>query len=139
MKDSFAAPLQDYETISCMVRETFVKVENRGDRELIFWRADNSYVIFYHEQDCCETVEIVEVIGNLEDLIDTPILVSEERSSKEETNYDSQTWTFYEFRTIKGSVTVRWLGESNGYYSESVYWYDSRTQEYIPREHRIYQ
>lgn len=118
----------EYTEISCMLNDVFVKVENSSD-ELKFYREDGSFVRFYHSQDCCECVEIEEIIGDLSDLVGTPILVAEERVNPEDsksTRYESSTWTFYEFRTINGSVTVRWLGTSNGYYSESVYWYDSR-------------
>jgi hypothetical protein len=82
-----------------------------------------------HSQDCCESVTVEDVIGDLNDLIGSPILKAEEVTSKtdpddkpnmERCGGDSFTWTFYHFATVKGYVTIRWYGSSSGYYSERV-------------------
>lgn len=89
--------------------------------ELHFVFSDGTSCKFYHQRDCCETVRIEDISGDLEDLIGVPLLVAEERSETGEYKAcESWTATFYTFRSIKGTVDVRWLGESNGYYSESV-------------------
>lgn len=110
--------------ISELVGQTFKKVYFvEEDDELIF-ETDTHKYIFYHQQDCCENVYIESITGDLEDLIGVPLLVAEERTSKKNPKSEewdeAYQWTFYEFRTIKGSVTVRWYGTSNGYYSTSV-------------------
>ena len=106
-----------------LVGHTFTSVYDQGHVEMIFVRSDGVQFRFHHEQDCCEDVRIEDINGDLSDLMDTPILVAEKRTSycpDGDDDYDSATWTFYTFRTIKGSVDVRWLGVSNGYYSEGV-------------------
>lgn len=87
---------------------------------LEFERDDGRRFRFYHEQDCCELVTISDICGDLADLVGSPMLQAEGVSAQKETEDGSATWTFYKFATLRGSVTVRWVGQSNGYYSESV-------------------
>lgn len=110
-----------------MIGQTMESVTgSAGDFEMVFKSSDGKIFEFVHHQDCCEHVSIVDVTGDLDDLVGHPITMAEEVSSDdvapltEEENAECGTWTFYKFATRMGYVTVRWIGVSNGYYSESV-------------------
>lgn len=85
---------------------------------------DGNVIQFYHRPDCCETVSLVdkEIHGKIKGEL-LYIKASSNRDNKPN-EWNSHTWTFYEVRTTEGLLTMRWLGESNGFYSESVeVWY----------------
>ena len=93
---------------------------NDDKDEIIFVAKTGERYVMHHYQDCCENVYVEDVCGDLADIIDAPVLSAYETSCEDLQNCESGTWTFYGINTLKGSVAIRWLGESNGYYSESV-------------------
>jgi hypothetical protein len=117
--------------IDVLIGKTLKSIKGKvGDSELILTTDDGKKYRMYHNQDCCESVYLEDIVGNLQDLIGSPILkASEDTNSetnppdahKETIEYqDNFTWTFYNLSTAKGTVTIRWYGESDGYYSEEA-------------------
>ena len=118
--------------ISKFVGITFSNIEVNSDKTEIEFESErtvfNTTAVkfrMFHDQSCCEHVNVEDICGDLGDLIGVPILKAEENTNDntdEGKNNDDEsfTWTFYNISTIKGSVTIRWYGTSNGYYSESV-------------------
>lgn len=104
-----------------MLGQTFTRV--REDGETVTFENDKVRYVLYHQEDCCESVVVEDIIGDLEDLEGWPMLIAREDHNADGPdlpNEESYTWTFYNFATFKGYVTIRFLGTSNGYYSEDV-------------------
>ena len=81
----------------------------------------NTHVLkLVHIQDCCESVYLADVVGSFEDLIGYPLLEVSESIVNIGNEDISSTASYYNFKTLKASVQLRWVGESNGYYSERV-------------------
>lgn len=108
--------------ISELIGKTITEIDymDKYNDVIVFKTSDGEEYQMYHKQDCCEDVRIDDVCGDVEDLIGSPILEAEERTSEGESKYGTSTWTFYHFATAKGYLDLKWFGESNGYYSESV-------------------
>ena len=99
-----------------------IKIE--GTESILFIDKDDIEYEMFHDYDCCENVYIEDICGDINNLIGSEIIMAEEvinRDLSPLNEFDeSYTWTFYKFATVKGYVTIRWYGESNGYYSEKV-------------------
>lgn len=104
---------------------------NNQDDVITFTSECGQQFRMLHHNDCCETVYIEDVEGDINDLIGSPILVAETVQDEmqqamnlinplPEKNGDCEQWTFYRLATAKGWVVIRWYGDSNGYYSTNV-------------------
>lgn len=120
-------------TITSISNEKFGQSFNTegliGQGDVYFRTSDNKIYYMFHSQDCCESVYVKKIEGRIESLIGKEILSCKEEVFNddwpqilEEPEYLNDSWTItvYTFQTIDSEVKIIWIGESNGYYSESV-------------------
>jgi len=105
--------------INELLGDTLTGVAVSPDKTEITFHSQYGTYRMFHDQECCEEVEVEDICGNIEDIVGTPILMAE-AVYKAPTIEDSRTWTFYKLATVKGAVTFRWWGDGNGSYSEAV-------------------
>ena len=105
---------------------TSIQGSNSDDSDTIITTSDGSIYTLTHLQDCCEHVRVYGSVGNIDDVLNAEVIAAEDTNPMDNPNapdykaYDSATWTQFRIVTNKGSFEIWWLGESNGYYSESV-------------------
>ena len=106
----------------------------KGSEEIIFNTECGRQFKMFHMQYCGENVYLDDICGDPDDLIGCEILHFEERTNRGDEDSEDKpscysgsfTWTFYDIQTSKGSVNLKWLGESNGYYSEDVWFLEGK-------------
>ena len=113
---------EDRRDVSDLVGRVVTHIDIADD-EMRITCEDGSQFLFYHEQDCCENVYICGVDGDPQALVGYQLLMVDESEGDDEPDCEyreSWTATRFTFRTTNDTLIVRWIGESNGYYSESV-------------------
>ena len=98
-----------------------------GNNETLLTFASGRRVRIDHDQDCCESVWLLDSSGDVAKIVGKPLIeVTSEESSGDNVDIgkefkdDSSTLTTIRFACADEVVILRWFGTSNGYYSESV-------------------
>ena len=111
--------------ISKLIGETLTHIDvDPSDDRILLTTESGRTILIHHDQDCCETVRIEGSGGDWHELVGKVILSASHESfpgGDPPPEYpDSWTRTLLTFKVDGATVISRWIGESNGYYSESV-------------------
>lgn len=117
--------MSDYADLKELVgkRVTAIRGASVGSEGVEIDTDDGTTYEMFHAQDCCESVQVEEIHGDPADLVGQVVVLAEESSNSDDCPRpwaESWTWTFYRLMSAQGPLVLRWLGTSNGYYSESV-------------------
>ena len=82
---------------------------------------DGDRLVLYHPQECCEHVRVEDCEDITPNELEGCVIHSFEEYVKSSDGWMGSTkYTFYKLITNNVDCTIRFLGESNGYYGVSV-------------------
>jgi len=106
-----------------MIGETIKYIDvDEYDHQIRVETESGRVFLIYHKQDCCESVRLVDINGNIKNLKGKVIedFTHMSKQFSDELGHGSKTITLITFFVDDSTVTTRWIGESNGYYSEEI-------------------
>jgi hypothetical protein len=106
-----------------LIGKTMRSVVQNGRDSIDFEAESGERWRMFYDPDCCASCYIEDVVGDLQDLVGSPVAMAEAVTNHDDpltADEESFTWTFYKLASAKGYVTIRWYGRSNGYYSETA-------------------
>ena len=109
-----------------LVGEVLTHVDIDDKLGVIMLTTESGRVVkVFHDQDCCEHVYIDGFDGDMQSLVGKVLIEVEQKEFDKgdpPPNEYSESWTRTElrFRVDDATVISRWIGTSNGYYSEDV-------------------
>lgn len=110
-------------SIEKMIGKTIDRVEGieEESEEVCFHFTDGSMMKMHHIPDCCEAVWLNDFDNDsIGGLVTSATEETSEDPAFKVAGDDGETWTFYRIETATGGIWMRWIGSSNGYYSEDV-------------------
>lgn len=110
----YSKTIKGQQSISSLIGKTFLRVY-QDDDGIIFENKELT-VRLAHIRQCCETVWLEDVNGDLSDLENFPIVRAEEKYGKSE----DESWYFYTLATKNGYVDLRFCAELDTMYSTNA-------------------
>lgn len=126
--------LTDEEKINKILGATITEVSVNSDDKVLIC-TENGNILFFHSQDCCESVYLTSFEPDLKELVTDSIKEVIFHLEHDEDGYTSETTTYITILTNSNKTfKMVWVGSSNGYYSEDVN--ISYSQSGMPEESR---
>ncbi len=96
-----------------------VKSIDVGSDSIVITLENGDAYYLQHHQDCCESVYLLDD-GNAREIVGYKLLAIDHEEEAGDGDYESETDTTITLITDKGTIITKWVGTSNGYYSERV-------------------